>query len=136
MTCRLRANRARRRPICTAARPPTPASTSSNTIVVPVVDAASTTSRASITRDNSPPDALLASGNTVIPAMRGETELDQVDAVAAGMGLGAGGKRQRRGIVGSGRHGRHRDGELRVRHRQTGQLTGDFLGQPLGGLCA
>lgn len=58
------------RPICTAAQPPTPASISSNTIVVPAAcfrEVASTTSRDNITRDSSPPDALLASGSTVIP---------------------------------------------------------------------
>ena len=67
MTWWVRASRASRRPICTAARPPTPASTSSNTIVVPSADAASTTSSASITRDSSPPDALLVSGSTSLP---------------------------------------------------------------------
>ena len=99
MTWRLRANRASRRPICTAARPPTPASTSSNTIVVPAIDAASTTSRASITRDSSPPDALFDSGSTVDAAMRGEAELDLVDTVPAGVGPRARGQRQRGGIV-------------------------------------
>lgn len=48
----------------TAARPPTPESTSSNTIVVPADEAARTTSSASITRESSPPDALLCSGST------------------------------------------------------------------------
>jgi hypothetical protein len=78
---RARASRASRRPICTAARPPTPG--------VDIVEdhrgalgrAASTTSSASITRDSSPPDALLFSGKHVGAAVRGEAELDGVDAV-------------------------------------------------------
>ena len=85
MTWWVRASRASRRPICTAARPPTPASTSSNTIVVPSADAASTTSSASITRDSSPPDALLFSGSTSVPRCAREAELDGVDAVGPGM---------------------------------------------------
>ena len=61
------ASRASRRPISTAARPPTPASTSSNTIVGTGSAPASTTSSASITRDSSPPDAPLCSGCGVAP---------------------------------------------------------------------
>src|SRR4051794_25048709 len=53
------ASPASRRPISTATRPPTPASTSSNTNVPPGRSAASTTSRASRTRDSSPPEATL-----------------------------------------------------------------------------
>ena len=68
MTWALRASTASRRPISTAARPPTPASTSSNTNVGTGSAPASTTSRASITRDSSPPEAPLATGRAGAPA--------------------------------------------------------------------
>ena len=55
----LRASRASRRPISTAARPPTPASTSSKTSVGGPPAPAKTTSIASMTRDSSPPEAPL-----------------------------------------------------------------------------
>src|SRR5699024_3539244 len=56
------AKRAKRRPISTAARPPTPASTSSKTKVVPADPADRMTSKASVTRESSPPDAATDSG--------------------------------------------------------------------------
>ena len=59
---RVRASSASRRPTSTAARPPTPASTSSKTNVWPSLPWASTTSRPNRTRDSSPPDATRASG--------------------------------------------------------------------------
>jgi DNA repair protein RecN (Recombination protein N) len=62
------ARRARRRPTSTAALPPMPASTSSNTSVGTVVRSASTTSSASMSRDSSPPLAPLASGRSGEPA--------------------------------------------------------------------
>src|SRR5690606_6561303 len=75
-TCVLRPSWARRRPTSTAARPPTPASTSSNTNVLRGASAgrsaappavASATSSASMTRDSSPPDAPLPSGRSGAP---------------------------------------------------------------------
>ena len=62
-----RASRASRRPTSTAARPPTPASTSSNTMTGTGSAPAKTTSTASITRDSSPPDAPLCSGRSGAP---------------------------------------------------------------------
>ena len=67
ITCEDRASRARRRPISTAARPPTPASTSSNTNVGTGSAPANTTSMASMTRDSSPPEAPLCSGSGGAP---------------------------------------------------------------------
>ena len=78
------ARRASRRPTSTAARPPTPASTSSNTSVGVVSAPASTTSTASITRESSPPEAPLCTGSGGAPGVRGEQQLDLVDAVGAG----------------------------------------------------
>ena len=58
---------ASRRPISTAALPPTPASTSSKRYVGTGSVPANTTSTASITRDSSPPDAPLAMGRGGAP---------------------------------------------------------------------
>ena len=79
-TCAVRASWASRRPTSTAAAPPTPASTSSNTNVGTGLVPASATSRASITRDSSPPDAPLCSGRGSAPGVGGQQELDLVDA--------------------------------------------------------
>ena len=67
MTWASRASRASRRPTSTAAFPPTPASTSSNTNVGTGSAPAKTTSMASMTRDSSPPEAPLASGSEGAP---------------------------------------------------------------------
>src|SRR5215467_1900375 len=67
MTCASRASLASRRPISTAALPPTPASTSSKTNVGTGSAPANTTSIASITLDNSPPEAPLCSGSAGAP---------------------------------------------------------------------
>src|SRR5581483_3103064 len=61
------ASLASRRPISTAALPPTPASTSSKRYVGTGSVPAKTTSTASITRDSSPPDAPLAMGRGGAP---------------------------------------------------------------------
>src|SRR5690606_37249412 len=73
MTCADRASSASRRPTSTAAFPPTPASTSSNTKVAgrtaPDPSAvARATSRASMMRESSPPEALRPSGRAGAPS--------------------------------------------------------------------
>ena len=68
-TWALLASSASRRPTSTAARPPTPASTSSKTNVGTGLVPASATSMASITRDSSPPEAPLASGRAGEPVL-------------------------------------------------------------------
>ena len=69
------------RPTATPASPPIPASTSSNTSVGGASE--STTRRASIVRDSSPPDAALASGRAGSPGFGREQERDVVGAVVA-----------------------------------------------------
>ena len=119
-------------PTSSAARPPTPASTSSKTKVgTGSPPPASTTSRASITRDSSPPEAALA------------------DAAGPGRrGGGAAGARPRRRRAGPNRTGvaspgsRSPSGSARrpsatcttaVRHGQLGQLGGDRARRGAGG---
>ena len=82
-TWAVRASRASRRPTSTAAWPPTPASTSSNTNVGTGSAPAKTTSTASITRDSSPPDAPRCSGRGRRAGVRAQQQLDVVDAVRA-----------------------------------------------------
>ena len=69
-------------------------------------------------------------------AVRGEPELDRVDPVVPGVCGHTAGQRDRRRIIGTGHQRLHRDPEIGPRHRQAGQLGGDRLGQPLGGLGA
>src|SRR5215831_14092181 len=58
-----------RRPTCTAASPPIPASTSSNTSVGSRSDSAPAVRIASMTRESSPPDATRASGAGASPGL-------------------------------------------------------------------
>ena len=131
MTWWLRASRASRRPISTAARPPTPASTSSNTSVGTGSEWARTTSIASITRDSSPPDAALCTGSGGAPSCARHAQLDLVDAVRARVHERVAAARRRRPAARAGRPARptRADHQLdaRLPHRQAGQLLGDRL---------
>ena len=89
MTWADRASRASRRPISTAALPPTPASTSSKIIVGTGWMPARHTSSASITRDSSPPDAPRCSGRGVAPWWALNTNDDLVATVACAAGPAA-----------------------------------------------
>ena len=81
---------------------------------------ASTTSRASMTRDSSPPDAPLCSGRGGASRVRDEQELDLVDAVRSERHPPT--VREQQPV---GRRSRWRDRHLQpgVRHRQPGQLA-------------
>ena len=115
------ASRASRRPTSTAALPPMPASTSSNTRVGTVVRSASTTSSASISRDSSPPLAPLASGRGAEPLLAAKSSSTSSRPCGPGDGVG------RRLDA---------DVEVRRRHRELGELGVDEVGQPSSGLAA
>ena len=68
-TCTRSATRARRAPTAAAVAPPTPLSTSSNTSVGTDPPLISTTFSASISRDSSPPEAILSSAPGVWPGL-------------------------------------------------------------------
>src|SRR5699024_7531673 len=83
MTWWVRARIASRRPMLSAARPPTPASTSSNTSVPPPERSASTTSRASITLESSPPEAPRPRGTSPAGPSSASSTWSSPDSVAA-----------------------------------------------------
>ncbi len=66
--------------------------------------------------------------------MRREAEFDQVDAVTTGAHPLTGRQGQRGGIVLVSHLDADDDREFGIGHRQSGQLGGDLLGQPLGRL--
>ena len=69
-------------------------------------------------------------------AVRGEAELDRIHPVRAGVRQLPGRQCQWRAVVVARGHGGHRDGEVGVGHRQTGEFGGDGLSQPGGGFPA
>src|SRR5690349_20152077 len=85
MTWASLASLARRRPISTAALPPTPASTSAKPNVGTGSAPAKTTSIASITRDSSPPEAPLCSGSAGAPGL----EARRISTSSAPCGTGS-----------------------------------------------
>ena len=130
MTWVLRLRACSRRPTSMAAAPPTPASTSSNTMVGTGSAPASTTWTASMTRDSSPPEAAWAMGRSGAPGLAASIRAHVVDpGRAQGQGHIVAGHRQTGRVRGAGQRELH----ARARHRQGGQLGGDLLGEPLRG---
>src|SRR3954449_12451608 len=134
-----RASRASRRPISPAAWPPTPASTSSNTITGTGSAPAKTTSMASITRESSPPEAPLCTGRGGAPGGgAGRRASPPGSRSTAGGRRGAGRQREQQGdlvealgpgLVGVGLD---REGHPRALHGQPGELVAHLGGEPLG----
>ena len=62
-------------------------------------------------------------------AVRGEAELDEIDAVRTGLHRLSVGEHQGRPIIRLRRDGADRDGEIGPGHRQAGQLGGDHFGR-------
>ena len=127
-TCADAASRASRRPTSTAALPPTPASTSSKTKVGTGLVPARHTSRASITRDSSPPEAPLASGPRLAPGVGGQQRISTSSTPVRAEPEPAAADRE----PSSRRSAAHRR-RAGVRHRQAGQLAGQLGGEPRGG---
>ena len=120
ITCARSASVARRRPISIAAEPPTPASTSSNTNVGTSLDAAMTTSMASITRESSPPDAPLPSGRGSLPGC-GRSSSDTTSAPRS--------HRARRAVA-------HLDDQLGTGHGERRELVAHARREVVAGFAA
>ncbi len=129
-TCLLSPSARRRSPTARAVCPPMPASISSNTSVPiaarsalsrrrpPPSPAAEAVMTASITRESSPPEAISRNGPAGTPRVGSDQQLHRIAAAGPRRALG------------------ERYLELRIGHRQRGQLLAHALGQARSGRVA